>query len=147
MRFEFSFKLWDLHWRTPSWPVSLVIKPTQFISTFTECLLPVKNCIRFWEWKDDRGQIICCLEVYWTRWASQSEKCQWDHIKKHKTLNLQILPVSTVTFHESSTTIPQLTQDDATEAETHFTPPKTLPVFNEKAPVISFHIIYYKINK
>lgn len=61
---------------------------------------------------------------------------------------LQILPVSTVTFDESPTAmIPQLTRDAATEAETHFTPPQTLPVFNEKAPAISFHFIYYKINK
>lgn len=52
-----------------------------------------------------------------------------------------------MTFRESSTTIPQLTQDEATEVEIHFTPPKTPPVFNEKVPVISFYIICYKISK
>lgn len=45
MRFEFSFKCGictGTH--QPSWPVSFVIKPIWFISTFAKCLLPVGSC-------------------------------------------------------------------------------------------------------
>lgn len=127
MRFEFSFKCGictGAH--QPSWPVSFVIKPIWFISTFAECLLPVGSYVRPWEFNDAGGTY---LALWWSSEPGESPS-EWRVPVGSYKKAWKAKPVNLACEHRDisqlihNTVMLWSARNGATGAETHVTPPK-----------------------